>query len=67
MPETDRFMVECRDGEDIRRHGVVVDVALNDTRQPPPLFWDGQMPATHELGLDLAKLRSHPFPHRVPK
>jgi hypothetical protein len=41
MPETDRFEAERRNGEDVRRYGVVVGVALDDARQPLPLSWDG--------------------------
>ena len=65
MPEFDGFTTECRDGEDIRRHGVVVGMTLYNSRLPLPLNGNGLMTASHEFGFHLFQLRSHPFPNRV--
>jgi hypothetical protein len=65
MPEFDDFTTECRDGKDIRRHGVVVGMAFYNSCQPLPLNGNGLMAASHEFGFHLSQLRSHPFPNRV--
>src|SRR5262249_52110683 len=61
VPVPGRLEPEAVDRLAVAGHGVVGEVPAHHACEPLPLFGDGQMPASHQLGLDLAQLCLQPL------
>src|SRR5258705_3734084 len=60
LPEFGDEEAECSQRPTVGRHGVIVEVALDDLSQPFPLDRDRLVPALPQLLLDGLQLRPHP-------
>ena len=59
LPEFGDEEAECSQRRTVGRHGVIVEVALDDLSQPFPLDRDRLVPALPQLLLDGLQLRPH--------
>jgi hypothetical protein len=66
IPVPDRHEPEGVDALAVAGHGVVREMPTHHASQPAALLGDGQMSASHQLGVDLAQLRPHPLRFRDP-
>ena len=66
LPEFGDEEAECGQRPIIGRHGMIVEVALDDLSQPFPLDRDRLVPALPQLLLDGLQLRSHAIAPGLP-
>lgn len=66
VPVPDDLSSELSHRPHVGRDCVVREVAAHHPGQPCALLWDWQMPSSLQLAFQLAQLRLHPLPHRLP-